>query len=367
MGRMVYETKPSRATPAACVRGDPRPWTTGPPAGYGAAHMSACRYRQLAWLCLAVALPLRLWFFAGFGLGDDPNESFSLMWFAERLRLNPDDFLHYRVVNIVIRGLCYRWFGIGELPFILPVLAAALATHAAGLLLADELMGARAAFLTSLLFLVTPYETLASTANAPDYFHAFFGTAAAWGVARGVRRDRARPMALALDCRCEARTSQHVLHSRRCREESGASAEGDRCVFMDGGGENVNSEVDRLFDVEPLRRILAQVDVSYSNSLIEAWWRSLRHQWLYLNSLDTLVTVERLVGWCVCQHDEVLQHATFDGQTPDEIYFGRGADVPERLTWQRQEAQQSRLERIARRSAVAVRAPVARNWRHEVL
>lgn len=159
--------------------------------------MSACRYRELAWLCLAVALPLRLWFFAGFGLGDDPNESFSLMWFAERLRLNPDDFLHYRVVNIVIRGLCYRWFGIGELPFILPVLAAALATHAAGLLLADELMGARAAFLTSLLFLVTPYETLASTANAPDYFHAFFGTAAAWGVARGVRRDRARPMALA--------------------------------------------------------------------------------------------------------------------------------------------------------------------------
>jgi hypothetical protein len=42
-------------------------------------------------------------------------------------------------------------------------------------------------------------------------------------------------------------------------------------VFMDGGRENVNDEVDGVFDVKPLRRILAQVDVSYSNSLIEPW------------------------------------------------------------------------------------------------
>jgi hypothetical protein len=40
---------------------------------------------------------------------------------------------------------------------------------------------------------------------------------------------------------------------------------------MDGGRENVNDEVDGVFDVKPLRRILAQVDVSYSNSLIEPW------------------------------------------------------------------------------------------------
>jgi hypothetical protein len=32
-------------------------------------------------------------------------------------------------------------------------------------------------------------------------------------------------------------------------------------VFMDGGSENANDEVDGVFDVKPLRRILAQVDV----------------------------------------------------------------------------------------------------------
>ena len=126
-------------------------------------------------------------------------------------------------------------------------------------------------------------------------------------------------------------------------------------VFMDGGGENVNSEVDGLFDVKPLRRILAQVDVSYSNSLIEAWWRSLRHQWLYLNSLDTLATVRRLVGWYVREHNEVLPHAAFDGQTPDEIYFGRGEGVPDRLARRCHEARQKRLER--NRQATCSRCP----------
>ena len=35
-------------------------------------------------------------------------------------------------------------------------------------------------------------------------------------------------------------------------------------------------------------RWLAMTEISFSNSLIEAWWRALKHQWLYLNSLDTL-------------------------------------------------------------------------------
>jgi transposase InsO family protein len=80
-------------------------------------------------------------------------------------------------------------------------------------------------------------------------------------------------------------------------------------VFMDGGSENVNGDVDRVFDLAPLRRVLAQIDVTYSNSLIEAWWRSLRHQWLYLHTLDSLATVRKLVGWYVHEHNTVMPHA----------------------------------------------------------
>jgi putative transposase len=57
----------------------------------------------------------------------------------------------------------------------------------------------------------------------------------------------------------------------------------------------------------------------------------------------------------VRQHNEVLPHAAFEGQTPDEIYFGRGANVPEGLARQRQEARQSRLEK--NRQAAGSRCP----------
>ena len=51
-------------------------------------------------------------------------------------------------------------------------------------------------------------------------------------------------------------------------------------VVADSGGENVNHEVDDLLGLGQLRRVLAQVEVSFSNSMIEAWWRSLKHGWL---------------------------------------------------------------------------------------
>ncbi len=57
-------------------------------------------------------------------------------------------------------------------------------------------------------------------------------------------------------------------------------------VMTDSGTENVNRNVDALLDREGLRRILAQVEVSFSNSMIEAFWRSLRHAWLVLQNLD---------------------------------------------------------------------------------
>jgi len=52
-------------------------------------------------------------------------------------------------------------------------------------------------------------------------------------------------------------------------------------LVADAGVENVNSEVDGLIESGLLRRVLAQRDFTFSNSLIEAWWRTLKHQWLF--------------------------------------------------------------------------------------
>ena len=47
-------------------------------------------------------------------------------------------------------------------------------------------------------------------------------------------------------------------------------------VLTDGGVENVNDTVDEFLSGGILRRVLAQVEIVESNSLVEAWWRGLR-------------------------------------------------------------------------------------------
>jgi putative transposase len=114
-------------------------------------------------------------------------------------------------------------------------------------------------------------------------------------------------------------------------------------VFMESGVENLNGDVAPLFDGSALHRVIAQIDVSFSNSMIEAWWRSLKHRWLYLHPLDNIATVRRLVEFYVTEHNERIPHAAFEGQTPDEIYFGRGAHIPGELAAGRRDARRDRV------------------------
>jgi len=114
-------------------------------------------------------------------------------------------------------------------------------------------------------------------------------------------------------------------------------------VVADSGSENVNGAVDALVDTGVLRRVLALVEVSFSNPMIEAWWRSLRHQGLYLHALDTVQAVARLIAFYVEQHNAVMPHAACGGQTPDEIYFGTGEHVPVELEAARRQARRQRL------------------------
>ena len=81
-------------------------------------------------------------------------------------------------------------------------------------------------------------------------------------------------------------------------------------VLADAGVENVNAQVDELITTGVLRRVLAFTELKFSNSMIEAWWRSLKHQWLFLHSLDSVTTVRRLVEFYVHEHNRVLPHSS---------------------------------------------------------
>jgi transposase InsO family protein len=120
-------------------------------------------------------------------------------------------------------------------------------------------------------------------------------------------------------------------------------------VLADAGVENVNAQVDDLIATGVLRRVLAFTELKFSNSMIEAWWRALKHQWLFLHSLDSATTIRRLVEFYVHEHNRVLPHSAFRGQTPDEMYFGTGDAVPVDLAMRADDARRTRAK--ANRSA----------------
>ena len=70
----------------------------------------------------------------------------------------------------------------------------------------------------------------------------------------------------------------------------------------------------------------------------------LKHQWLYLNTLDTVTTVRKLVAFYIDQHNTHLPHSAFRRQTPDEMYFRTGSKIPKKLEASRFVARHSRME-----------------------
>ncbi len=74
-------------------------------------------------------------------------------------------------------------------------------------------------------------------------------------------------------------------------------------VVTDGGSENFG-EVDQLLeDSRSLSPVLAQIDIVCSNEWIEAFWRRLKHAWLFLNTLDSTEAMLRLVAFYIREHN----------------------------------------------------------------
>jgi putative transposase len=123
-----------------------------------------------------------------------------------------------------------------------------------------------------------------------------------------------------------------------------AGAEEPPMLVVDGGVENFNGGIDELIGKGVLRRVLALTELQFSNSLIEAFWRQMKHQWLFMNTLHSVAAVRRHVATYVAAHNSQIPHSAFHGQTQDEMYFGTGEHVPGKLAALTSAARQARVE-----------------------
>jgi len=69
--------------------------------------------------------------------------------------------------------------------------------------------------------------------------------------------------------------------------------------------------------------------------------------------LESLEGIRKWVAFYVQQHNEVMPHHAFKGQTPNEMYFGTGKTIDAELKEARATARQARIIANRRRSCNA--------------
>ncbi len=98
-------------------------------------------------------------------------------------------------------------------------------------------------------------------------------------------------------------------------------------LIVDGGGENRSQSVDHLENRGHFRKQIAHFEISYSNSMVETLFRSLKHNYLFHQEIRSLVSLRKHVDFWFKEHNERIPHSSFNGETPVERF---------RKTWSRE-------------------------------
>lgn len=93
-------------------------------------------------------------------------------------------------------------------------------------------------------------------------------------------------------------------------------------VWMDSGCENLNKDVDQLVKNRAIDRIVAQIDLVLSNSMIERFFLDLKHRWLFLMTLPSFDAVQKALETYMYDYCHKIPKDVLGGTTPFEAFCG---------------------------------------------
>ena len=88
-----------------------------------------------------------------------------------------------------------------------------------------------------------------------------------------------------------------------------------------------------------IKRVIAKAEIQYSNSMIEAFFRSLKKNFCHQKTFRTIEDVKRSIAFYVREHNEKMPHSAFKFETPDEVYF-------EKWSREKQDAIKTRIKQV---------------------
>jgi len=104
-------------------------------------------------------------------------------------------------------------------------------------------------------------------------------------------------------------------------------------LIVDGGSENNNSVVDEYIGSPgiSIKKIIAQQDILFSNSMVEAVNKIVKYRSLFLDNIPNIHALQKHMEKFVPVYNDVRPHCSLKGLTPSEVLAGLRPDNPEHL------------------------------------
>ena len=99
--------------------------------------------------------------------------------------------------------------------------------------------------------------------------------------------------------------------------------------LTDGGSENVNTTVANFINSPdvPIEHIIAQKDVLFSNSMVEALNKVIKHQFLFPKAIANGNILHKVLGQSVPIYNDIRPQMSLGGNTPIETFNGMTIDI----------------------------------------
>jgi len=96
-------------------------------------------------------------------------------------------------------------------------------------------------------------------------------------------------------------------------------------LLSDGGSENINTTVSNFIDTNqiPIKHMIAQKDVVFSNSMIEAINKIIKHQFLYPKEIEDKKQLGNILDETIIIYNSIRPQMSLDGNTPTETFNGK--------------------------------------------
>jgi len=133
---------------------------------------SFLKNKNSIFIIILFGIIIRLIFFCGDGLGDDPNYFFAFKNIYDGIIRNSQ--YYYRFSYWIPQILIWKIFGISEFTFILPILLSSLGCIYVVYLIAKKLFGLETGLITAMLMSINPFEVLNATLISTDVNLSFY-------------------------------------------------------------------------------------------------------------------------------------------------------------------------------------------------